>query len=513
MLYPIGIQSFPSIREEGYVYVDKTAFIYQMASRGKYYFLSRPRRFGKSLLVSTMEAYFLGKRELFKGLAIEQLEKEWATYPVLRLDLNAEKYEQPEELENRINVYLSKWETAYGAAPEETSLSSRFSGVIERAYEKTGQKVVILIDEYDKPLLEAIGNENLKESYRSTLSAFFTVMKNQADYVRFVFLTGVTKFTKVSIFSGLNNLEDISIDESYAEICGITDTELHRQFGESVKALAAKNKLTEDECYAKLMQMYDGYHFYVDAKGVYNPFSLLRSFKSGTFGSYWFETGTPTFLTKIIQDTDYDLTKIQEAEVTSDVLDNATDQDLSLVPVLYQAGYLTISGYDPEYELYTLKFPNREVELGFMRYLLPTFIRKSDTLERSFIKSFVKAVNAGDPDTFMGQLQTMFAGNSYKVAGDKEIYFQNVMYVTFRLMGFYAQVERDTSEGRIDLTIETPGYIYIVEIKLDGSADEALRQINNKKYAAPFAHDPRRLFKIGVNFSSATRGITEWKIE
>lgn len=513
MLYPIGIQSFPSIREEDYVYVDKTAYVYQMASRGKYYFLSRPRRFGKSLLVSTLEAYFLGKRELFKGLAIENLEKEWTSFPVLRLDLNAEKFEQPEELENRINVYLTKWETAYGAASEEMSLSARFAGVVERAYEKTGKKVVILIDEYDKPLLEAIGNDKLREAYRSTLSAFFTVMKNQADYIRFVFLTGVTKFTKVSIFSGLNNLRDISTSAQFAGVCGITEGELRDYFGESVTTLAASNGLTVGECYAKLQQMYDGYHFNGNSEGVYNPYSLLNTFESGSFGYYWFESGTPTFLTKIIQDTDYDLTKIQEAEVTLDVLDNATGQDLSPVPVLYQAGYLTISGYDPEYELYSLKFPNREVELGFMRYLLPTFIRKSDTLERSFIKSFVKAVNAGDPDTFMGQLQTMFAGNSDKVAGDKEIYFQNVMYVTFRLMGFYAQVEGDTSNGRIDLTIETPGYIYIVKIKLDGSADEALSQINEKKYAAPFAHDPRHLFKIGVNFSSETRGVSEWKIE
>ena len=512
MKYPIGIQDFESLRKEGYVYVDKTAFIYQIANSGKYYFMSRPRRFGKSLLVSTMEAYFTGKRELFEGLAIEKMEKEWAAYPVLHLDLNAEKYEKPEDLTTKIDLAVSRWEDEFGSNPKETTLASRFSGVLCRACEKTGRRAVILIDEYDKPLLEAIGDKELTEDYRKTLNAFYSVMKLNDRYIKFGFLTGVTKFAKVSIFSGLNNLEDISMAKNYADICGITETELKGSFGESVKALAAENKLTEDECYAKLRQMYDGYHFHVNAEGVYNPFSLLRSFKSGEFGSYWFETGTPTFLTKVISRTDYDLSNLPTAKVTADDLGDIENIANSPIPVLYQAGYLTLRDYDPRFKRYLLGFPNEEVEYGFVEYLLPTFVRKPDTLDRSYIENFVRDVEAGKPDDFLKRMQTMLSGNNYQVEGDKEVYFQNVMYVVFRLMGFYTQVERATSNGRIDLTIETPDYIYIIEIKRDASADKALQQILDKDYAAPFADDPRRLFRIGVNYSSKTRRITRWKM-
>ena len=512
MKYPIGIQDFEKLRRGGFLYVDKTALIYQLTSNDGYYFLSRPRRFGKSLLVSTLEAYFTGKRDLFEGLAIEKLETEWATYPVLHLDLNAEKYAKPEDLDNILNDTLAQWEAVYGTEPTEVSFSLRFKGVLRRACEKTGRQAIILIDEYDKPLLEAIGNKELTEDYRKTLSAFYSVMKLNDRYIKFGFLTGVTKFAKVSIFSGLNNLEDISMAKNYADICGITETELKDTFDESVKALATENKLTEDECYAKLRQMYDGYHFHVNAEGVYNPFSLLRSFKSREFGSYWFETGTPTFLTKVISRTDYDLSNLPTAKVTANDLGDIENISRSPIPVLYQAGYLTLKGYDARFKRYLLGFPNEEVEHGFVEYLLPTFVRKTDTLDRSYIENFVRDVEAGKPDDFLKRMQTMLSGNNYQVEGDKEVYFQNVMYVVFRLMGFFTHVERATSNGRIDLTIETPNYIYIIEIKRDASADKALQQILDKDYAAPFAHDPRRLFKIGVNYSSKTRRITRWKM-
>lgn len=512
MLYPIGIQDFETIREDGYVYVDKTAYIYQLASRGQYYFLSRPRRFGKSLLVSTLEAYFQGRRELFEGLAIEKLEKEWIKYPVLHLDLNAEEYVDAEALTGKINLYVSRWEVSYGTDPNENSLAARFSGVISRAYEQTGQKVVILIDEYDKPLLEAIGNEELTKAYRATLSAFYSVMKNQGKFIRFVLLTGVTKFSKVSIFSGLNNLRDISMVRNFAGVCGVTESELRTYFNKSVEELAEDRGLTVDECYAKLKQRYDGYHFSEGSEGVYNPFSLLNAFEDKRFGNFWFQSGTPTFLTEVIRNADYDLTSIQTAKVSADDMGSTENPAYSPIPVLYQAGYLTIKDYDPEYELYRLGFPNREVELGFMNYLLPTFIRKRDMMGKSYIENFVDEVKAGKPDDFLRRMQAMMAGNNYQVAGEMEIYFQNVMYVIFRLMGFYTQVESATSEGRIDLKIETANYIYIIEIKLDGSADKALQQIEDKNYAAQFAFDKRQLFKIGVNFSSATRGIAEWKV-
>lgn len=512
MKYPIGIQDFEDLRKNDYVYVDKTAFIYQLVSGGKYYFLSRPRRFGKSLLVSTLEAYFLGKRELFEGLAIEKLEKEWAAHPVLHLDFNAKKYAQPEDLDKILNDTITQWEKEYGTSPTEDSFELRFNGVVRRAYEKTGRQVIILIDEYDKPLLEAIGNDELRETYRSTLSAIYSVMKSQDGLIRFGFLTGVTKFAKVSIFSGLNHLEDISMDGDYADICGISEAELHSYFSESVKTLASKNNLTEDECYAKLELMYDGYHFSPGAKGVYNPFSLLRSFKSGAFGSYWFETGTPTFLTKIIRDTDYDIANMSREDVPSKTLGDIENLSRTPIPVLYQSGYLTIKSYDSEFDQYHLGFPNKEVEQGFVEYLLPTYVHENDDEGQSYIKNFVKEVRGGDPESFLARLQTMLADSDYQIMGKMEIYFQNVMFAIFRMMGFYTQVERHTSRGRIDITIQTSGYVYLIEIKRDGSADEALKQIEEKQYAAPFAQDPRQLFKIGVNFSSETKGITEWKI-
>ena len=512
MKYPIGIQDFESLREEGYVYIDKTEYIYQLANRGRYFFLSRPRRFGKSLLTSTLEAYFLGKRELFEGLAIEKLEKDWAQYPVLHIDLNAEEYKQPEELTNRINLYIKKWENIYGANPDEISQSARFSGVIERAYAKTGQKVVILIDEYDKPLLEAIGNKELTESYRSTLDAFYSVMKSQDGLIKFGFLTGVTKFARASIFSGLNNLRDISMDLRYAGSCGITEVELREYFDESVATLAAKNKLTVDECYAKLAQMYDGYHFHQDADGVYNPFSLLNAFESGEFGSYWFESGTPAFLTKVIQNTDYDLANMPHEDVTSEMIGDIENISRTPIPVLYQSGYLTIKSYDSEFEQYRLGFPNKEVEQGFVKYLLPTYLPVNDDMGQSYIKNFVKEVRGGQTEEFLSRLQTMLADSDYQIMGKMEIYFQNVMFVVFRMMGFYTQVERHTARGRIDLLIQTADYVYLIEIKRDGSVDEALKQIDEREYFAPFAHDPRTLIKIGVNFSTETRTIAEWKI-
>ena len=513
MIYPIGIQDFESLRKDGYVYIDKTERIYQLVTTGRYYFLSRPRRFGKSMLLSTLEAYFSGKKELFKGLAIERLEKNWTRYPILHLDLNTEKYDCKESLENVLNRTLLKWEQAYGTGPGETSLSLRFLGVVERAAEKTGQRVVILIDEYDKPMLQAIGNDELQQEYRSTLKAFYSVLKTQDRYIKFALLTGVTKFGKVSVFSDLNNLQDISMDEQYFDICGITEKELWTTFPRQIVELATHNGMSAEECDGMLRRRYDGYHFcHENTPGIYNPFSLLNTFAKKRFGDYWFETGTPTFLVELLKKTDYPLEDLQTEEVTADILNSIEMMDTNPVPVIYQSGYLTIKGYDPEFRMYRLGFPNEEVEKGFVNYLLPFYTPLQKNKGEFFVRNFVRDLRTGNVDGFMERFEAMFADGNYQVAGDMELYFQNCMFVISKMLGFYTEVEHNTSHGRIDLLIKTADYIYILELKLNGTADEALQQIERRQYAAPFAADQRKLFKLGINFSTQTRKIEEWKL-
>ncbi len=512
MKYPIGIQNFEKIRKEGYVYVDKTAYIHQLSTTGVYYFLSRPRRFGKSLLISTMEAYFSGKKELFKGLAMETLETEWTEYPILHLDLNTGKYDSEEKLDFVLNNTLIGWEEEYGTSFSEKTFELRFQGIIRRAYENTGKQVVILIDEYDKPLLQAIGNEDLQSKYRSTLKAFYSVLKTQDRYIRFAFLTGVTKFGKVSIFSDLNNLEDISMIPEYADICGISEKEMHSYFEESIKELASSNKLTYEETCDKLKEQYDGYHFCLNSVGVYNPFSLLNTFKKKIFSDYWFETGTPSFLVELLQKTDYDLNRIQKEEIPSEVLNSVENFSRNPIPMIYQSGYLTIKGYNEEFKKYSLGFPNNEVKEGFIKYMMPFYTPVDEIESAFFVERFVEDVRNGNTEDFMERLKAMFANGNYKVTGEMEKYFQNALYFVFMMMGFYTEVERHTSRGRADIVIQTKDYVYVMELKLDGSAEEALQQIEDKGYAEPFAKDSRKLYKIGVNFSSATRGSEEYVI-
>jgi hypothetical protein len=512
MIYPIGIQNFEKIRTDGYAYVDKTAIVYDLVNSGSYYFLSRPRRFGKSLLLSTIEAYLSGKKELFTGLAIEKLEHEWVKYPILHLDLNTESYNSPQALVSILNRRLTEWEKTYGKEESEDTLTGRFEGIVRRAFEKTGQRVVILVDEYDKPLLQAIGNDSLQDSYRTTLKAFYSVLKTQDQYIRLAFLTGVTKFGKVSVFSDLNNLSDISMSKRYANICGITDKELHDYFDEPVGQLAEANDMTKQECYAKLKEQYDGYHFLIPSDGLYNPFSLLNTLDNQSFGDYWFETGTPSFLVQLLKNANYNLNTITETQLTADLLGSIDNMSKSPLAVIYQSGYLTIKSYDKEFKHYTLGFPNKEVENGFIRYLMPYYTPSTEEQSAFFISNFVMDVRNGHPDDFMQRLQTMFSDTDYKIVGKMELYFQNAMYVVFKLMGFYTDVERTTNRGRIDVLIKTKDYIYVMELKLDGSVEEALQQIEEKGYAQPFAQDKRKLYKIGVNFSSETRGIEDWKI-
>ena len=512
-IYPIGIQNFEKIRRDGYFYIDKTALVYQMVKTGSYFFLSRPRRFGKSLLVSTLEAYFEGKRELFEGLAIEKLEKDWTKHPILHIDLNTEKYENLESLENILNDTLYKWEKVYGTEPSETSLPLRFKGIIRRAYEQTGNRVAIFVDEYDKPMLQAIGNEELQKAFRNTLQAFYGAIKTMDGYIKFAFLTGVTKFGKVSVFSALNNLIDLSMDERYAAICGMTEKEIHDNLEEDLLELADKQKMSYEEVCRELKACYDGYHFVENSVGIYNPFSVLNTFFKMKFGSYWFETGTPTYLVELLKAHHYDLHCMAHVETDADILNSVDSASTNPIPVIYQSGYLTIKKFDERFGIYRLGFPNREVEEGFMKFLLP-FYANTNKVESPFqILKFVREVESGDYESFFRRLQSFFADTPYELIRDQELHYQNVLFIVFKLIGFYVKAEYHTSQGRIDLVLQTDEFIYVMEFKLEGSAEEALRQINEKNYAQPFATDPRKLFKIGINFSSQTRNIERWIVE
>lgn len=513
MKYPLGIQNFEKIRNDGYLYLDKTAMIYNIVKDGSYYFLSRPRRFGKSLLISTLEAYFKGRKELFKGLAIEKLEQEWRESPVLHLDMNARNYANKEALLAELNKHLEMWEAEYGDEYKDRAPEERFQHVIMNAYKKTGQKVVILVDEYDKPLLQAVNDKPLQDDYRATLKAFYGVEKSMDGYIRFALFTGVTKFSKVSVFSDLNNLTDISMDARYVELCGITEKEIRQTLDAQVGEMAEANGMSKDECYEKLKESYDGYHFEANTVGIYNPYSLLSALSSRSFKDYWFETGTPTYLIELLKNSNYPLDSLGTEELTASVLGNIDTVDQSPVPMLYQSGYLTLKGYDKEFEMYRLGFPNLEVERGFTRFLIPYYTTLKSDQGQFFVANFVKELRTGQVEAFMKRLESLFANGDYQVMGKAELYFQNVVWIIFKMIGFYTEVERHTSDGRMDMFIKTSDFIYILEFKLDKSAEEALQQIEDKQYAKPFEHDPRTLYEIGINFSTSTKRIDGWKMK
>ena len=513
MLYPIGIQNFEDLRRNEYIYVDKTHHIHRLATTGKYYFLSRPRRFGKSLLVSTIEAYFKGKKELFKGLALEQLEKDWTQYPVLHLDLNGSKYMYPEDLVVLLSQHLDNWEKEYCITVRYNDLEARFRDVIVAAYEKTGKQVVILIDEYDKPIVNNLDKKELADYYRAVLQGFYGVIKSMGEQTKFCFLTGVSKIGKLSVFSTLNNLTDISMEPEYSDICGISENDLHKYFEDSVAELADANRLSINECYKKLKDMYDGYHFSEDSEGMYNPFSLLNTLRSRKFKEYWFETGTPTLLVNVMKQTSFDVTTLSDNVVVPAAKLNGM-QDIVNKPVslFFQTGYLTIKEYDSEYNEYRLGFPNDEVKNGFLNFIYSYYVPVNPADDSTTTSQLAKALKAGDPYTFMRTLEALFANTTYQIQGDSEKNFQYAMYIIMELLGEYVQAERSTSNGRIDLLLQTKDYIYIVELKIDNTADAALQQIEERGYAKPFVNDPRKLFKIGVSFSTADRHIEDWKV-
>ena len=513
MKYPIGIQQFEEIRTGGWVYVDKTAQVYNLAKEGKYFFLSRPRRFGKSLLLSTLQAYFEGKKHLFEGLAIECLETEWNTYPVLHLDLNAKPFTKLQDLYDLLNAQLYIYEQQYESVAIDTSIEGRFRALIRAAKLKTGRNVVVLVDEYDKPMLQAIGNEALQTDFRNALKAFYGVLKSADGDLRFAMLTGVTKFSKVSVFSDLNNLKDISMSLHYHNICGITEKELHATFDAEVEKLAQTNEQTKEEAYLELQRRYDGYHFCGNSMGLYNPFSLLWTLSEQRYGSYWFSTGTPTYLVELMKEVDLNPKELSGYEADSSELDSIQIKVDNPIAILYQSGYLTIKEYNPEFNVYVLDYPNEEVKEGFIKFLMPYYTYSKTSTHSTVISKFVMSLRKGDAERFMQLMQSLMADIPYELVRDLENHYQNVMYIITKLMGLYIQAEYRTSRGRIDLLIGTDKYVYIIELKLDGSAEEALAQINAKDYALPFTIGEREVVKIGANVTSETRNLDKWIIE
>ena len=510
---PIGIQSFEKLRTGGYLYVDKTELVYRLAKTGVPCFLSRPRRFGKSLLLSTLEAYFLGKKDLFKGLAIEQLEQDWLVYPVMHLSLNAEKYDSNERLANLLESQLEAWEAEYGVTEINRSYSIRFMTVIRRAYEQTGRRVVVLVDEYDKPMLRSFDNPELQRDFRETLMAFYTVLKDADAYLQLVFITGVTKFAQMGIFSNLNQLQDISLHPAYTTLCGMTRAEIEAVFAPELQSLARANGLTYEETMDKLGRQYDGYHFnYRNWEGMFNPFSVLNTFSTGLFENAWFASGTPTFLAEMLRKTDFDLRDLDGIEVSSASLSDDCADIHNPVPMIYQSGYLTIKKYDPQFGLYTLGFPNEEVKYGFLNFVAPFYTPVASTDTAFYIGKFVRELTSGDVEAFLERLRCFFADFPYELNTKTERHYQVVFYLVFKLMGQFTEAEVRSARGRADAVVKTADYTYVFEFKLDGSAEAALQQIDEKGYSFPYGADGRKLVKVGVSFDAEQRNLGEWLI-
>lgn len=517
MKLPVGIQNFESLRNDGYAYIDKTSLIWRMVNEGKYYFLSRPRRFGKSLLMSTIQTFFEGKKQYFDGTigqplfiaTNENVKWDWERFPIMHLDLNTQKYIEPASLDQMLDEFLCKQETLYGKCEYEYGFGQRFQGVIERAYKKTGKRVVILVDEYDKPLLQAIGNKELQDDFRGTLKAFYGALKSKDGCIKFAFLTGVTKFGKVSVFSDLNNLEDMSMDPRFYNICGITEAELQSQLHPAIEELAQTNNLSYKECLEQLRQRYDGYHFLENVEGLYNPYSVLSTLKKVKFGSYWFETGTPTYLATLLSLHNYNLEEMSHAEVDVDVLNSIDSESTNPIPVIYQSGYLTIKGYDEEFELYQLGFPNKEVEDGFVKFLIPYYLKRDETASAFDVRSYVHDIRNGNAEQFVLRLRSLFADTPYELIKNLENHYQNQVWLLHKLLGMYVMAEYHTSYGRIDMVLQTPKFCYIIEFKFDGSAQDAMDQIAHKEYTLPFALSGQQIIRIGMNISKETRNIEE----
>ena len=513
---PVGIQDFEKLRTEECVYVDKTQYVYTLTRKSRPYFLSRPRRFGKSLFISTLKAYFLGKKELFEGLAIAELEKDWIEYPVIYIDFNTGSSDCVPSVKEALGAMFDDYEKKWGVVEKYSALSVRLSTLIKTAYEKSGKKVVVLVDEYDKALVNTMDKPQIHDELRDFFKGFYGVLKGMDYCLRYVFLTGVTKFAKVSVFSDLNQLIDISLEEKFAGICGISEIELLQYFEPELQVLAKQTEKTYHETLGEMKKRYDGYLFAKKGENMYNPFSVLNTFLKNDFGYYWFKTGTPTFLTKTLRNTNYDINKLEnDVTIAVRAVDEYRAGETSLVPLLFQSGYLTIKSYDASIDAFTLGFPNEEVKYGFLNELLPAFIPKWGLDESFSIIAFIKAVRSGNIDDFMNLLKAYYASIPYDLEdnSDKdEKYYQLIFYLLFTNMGQFINTEVKSAAGRADAVVKTADSIYVFEFKMDenATAEDALAQIDDKGYLIPYSADHRRLVKIGVEFSKKAKGIKRW---
>ncbi len=512
-LYPIGIQTFEKIRVGNYMYIDKTEYVYRMVhSASNYIFLSRPRRFGKSLLTSTLEAYFEGRRELFRGLALERLETEWTEYPVLRFDMSTAKHVDKERLESELNLKLIEYENVYGRGEGEENVNQRFQGIIRRAYEQTGRQVVVLIDEYDAPLLDVVHEEKNLPILRNIMRNFYSPLKACDPYLRFVFLTGITKFSQLSIFSELNNIKNISMLPEYAAICGITEEEMATQMDEDLDILAGRLGVSREEVVQKLKYNYDGYHFTWPSPDIYNPFSLMNAFADGRLDSYWFGSGTPTYLIEMLKKYGVQPQQIGGRKAMAESFDAPTERMTDITPLLYQSGYVTIKGYSSITQLYTLDIPNKEVRIGLMKSLLPGYLDRRTADGLTTVALLYEAIYEERLDDALRLLQTFLSTVPYCDRTDYEGHYQQMLYIIFSLLGMYVDVEVRTPSGRVDMVMRTATTLYVVELKLNQSAEAAMQQIDLKNYPERFALCGLPMVKVGINFDMERHTLKDWVI-
>lgn len=512
--YPIGIQTFSEIRERNYLYIDKTQYLVDFIDKGyKYVFLSRPRRFGKSLFASMIHAYYEGRKDLFEGLAMGEYEKDWVKHPVLHFDMSAAKHMDKDMLERYLADMLTDQEAVFGYKSEKQDPNIRLKDLVVTANRLTGRKVVLIIDEYDAPLLDVVHEELNLVALRRAMQNFYSPIKSLDPYLEFVFLTGITKFAQLSIFSELNNLFNISMYDKYSAICGISSEELHTQMLPDVERLAEHLHLSVDETFERLKRKYDGYHFSKNSEDVYNPFSLIKALASGDIGDYWFDSGTPTYIIKLLQKYNVGLRDLTGQDAGVSDFDVSPENMTTALPLLYQSGYLTIKHYEPMIDLYTLGYPNEEVRTGMVRSLAANYLTPAEGTNSSFVIKFVKAVIADDMEQALTLMRAYLAGVSYRLSNKTERDVQTIFYLVFSLIGSFIKVEEESAHGRADVVITLPSVVYVMELKFDGSADAALRQIDEKGYLIPYTADGKRLVKVGVNYSSEERTITEWRIE
>lgn len=512
--YPIGIQTFSEIRERNYLYIDKTQYLVDFIDKGyKYVFLSRPRRFGKSLFASMIHAYYEGRKDLFEGLAMGEYEKDWVKHPVLHFDMSAAKHMDKDMLERYLADMLTDQEAVFGYKSEKQDPNIRLKDLVVTANRLTGRKVALIIDEYDAPLLDVVHEEQNLADLRRAMQNFYSPIKSLDPYLEFVFLTGITKFAQLSIFSELNNLFNISMYDKYSSICGISSEELHTQMQPDVERLAEHLHLSVDETFERLKRKYDGYHFSKNSEDVYNPFSLIKALASGDIGDYWFDSGTPTYIIKLLQKYNVGLRDLTGQDAGVSDFDVSPENMTTALPLLYQSGYLTIKHYEPMIDLYTLGYPNEEVRTGMVRSLAANYLTPAEGTNSSFVIKFVKAVIADDMEQALTLMRAYLAGVSYRLSNKTERDVQTIFYLVFSLIGSFIKVEEESAHGRADVVITLPSVVYVMELKFDGSADAALRQIDEKGYLIPYTADGRRLVKVGVNYSSEERTITEWRIE